>query len=197
MPQPDADPDPATAFADFAKDLPVETAAQRRQRREAGTRRVAKAIRAQLWCAPCVALGATIAIAWVRPQPLLATALLALAALVGAAIGAVMVPLMTLLSFLRANEGGSLAIFNSAIPTERIDAVPFFHWWGSPGAVVGGWLAALLAAKQLLNAQVGEATPLIGGISGVAFYLVFRLAKRLFSRFHEPATRDRFDSPTP
>jgi hypothetical protein len=185
--------DDRAAFEAFTKSRPADTIAQRRERSERGRRRVARGIRNLLWCAPCVALGAMIAVNWDRPQPLVTIALTALAAMVGAAIGAVMAPLLVLQSFL--GQSWNSMMTASDIPQERIDPLPFFRWAGPVGGVAGCWIASMVVGNRLANGQMNGQTLLLGCVAGAVFYLLVRFVWWLRVRFQAPAGPKRLFEP--
>jgi hypothetical protein len=159
--------DDLAALGAFTKSVPRETMADRRERSEAGAKRVKQAFWQIQSYSLCAGLGCSAAALIVRPLPLLPKALILPGAIIGAVVGSILFVLFVLISHLR--HGGWRS-------EERVNLVPTIWFYGPLGAIGGSTFVALTLLNAFENAAV--AVPiLVGGIVGFLGCAVIRFLR--------------------
>jgi zinc transporter ZupT len=173
-----------SALEAFTNSVPRESLAARRERSEAGAKRVKQALWRIQSYSLCVGVGAAMATLIQRPMPLLPGIYIAVGAILGAVAGSVVFVLYTLVSYLR--WGGWLS-------EKRVDVVPTIWRYGPIGAIGGCMLMTLAINNSLEKGNADPTLPtLLGGIGGFLVCAVARFVLRCATRHDGAAIERRF-----
>ena len=166
--------DDQSALEAFTQSLPRESLTDRRERSEAGAKRIKQALLGIQSYSLCVGIGAAAATLIIRPIPLVPSIYITVGAILGSIVGSVVFVLYTLLSYLR--WGGWLS-------EKRVDVVPTIWRYGPLGAILGSTLITLAVNNALDKANADFTLPtLLGGIGGLLVCAVPRFVKRRVAR---------------
>ncbi len=167
---PSSESDDQSALEAFTQSLPRESLTDRRERSEAGAKKVKHALLGIQSYSLCVGVGAAAVTLIQRPMPLLPSIYVAVGAILGAIVGSVVFVLYTLLSYLR--WGGWLS-------EQRVNVVPTIWFYGPLGAILGSLLITLAVTNRLDKANPVSMLPILfGGTAGLLVCVVVRLALR-------------------
>lgn len=169
--RPNADPpDEQAAFAAFTKKLPQESAASRRQLRDAAGRKTRTAMTILFVFSLFVGLSAAVATVVSRPLALGDAARIAAVAIIGAPFGGLSAMAGIILLILRAsNRGTSAALANYSSGDEPFDFLPVAMVFGLVGSVLGCSVFTGFGMHVVVAMKPQEnpfAAPFFGGIGG-------------------------------
>lgn len=142
LPSPESDD--RSALEAFTQSLPRESLTDRRERSDAGAKKIKQALVGIQSYSLCVGVGAAAATLIQRPMALLPGTSIAVGAILGGVAGSIVFVLYTLLSYLR--WGGWLS-------EERVDVVSTIWRYGPLGAILGSVLITLAVNNGLEKAN--------------------------------------------
>lgn len=163
-------PDEQAAFAAFTKNVPQETAASRRQLRDAAGRKTRTAMTILFVFSLFVGLTAAIATVISRPLPLGDAARIAATAIIGAPFGGLAAMAGIILLILRAsNRGTTSTLANYSAGDEAFDFLPAAMVFGLAGSVLGCSVFTGFGMHIVVAMKPGEnpfAAPFFGAVGG-------------------------------
>jgi hypothetical protein len=171
LPPPESDD--RSALEAFTQSLPRESLTDRRERSDAGAKKVKQALPGIQSYSLCVGVSAAAVTLIQRPMPLVPSMYVAVGAILGAIAGSVVFVLYTLFSYLR--WGGWMS-------EKRVDVVPTIWRYGPLGAILGSMLMTLAVTNRLDKVNADFTLPsVLGGTAGLLVCAAVRLALRRVS----------------